>query len=149
MKIKHKETGKERNLSLYKWRTEYLKKGLSISWEILNLENIVTVQTIKENGETSITLMDLEQANRHKKQFNESVVINHERISKEFYLDFEKKSMNKSNTPQKKRTKPKPKRQFPIKEKAFKFWKLISENKLISSIIILIITAVLKYIKIL
>ena len=48
MKIKHKETKIETNLSLHNWINDYVRKGIYKNWEIISFENVVKLYRIRE-----------------------------------------------------------------------------------------------------
>lgn len=88
MKIKHKETNIERNPSFGEWIREYVRKDLYKDWEILNLNNVVKVNTLHKNGKVSETLMSREQAKRQKNQFTSSTTILKDVVTMEYYKEY-------------------------------------------------------------
>jgi hypothetical protein len=92
MRIKHKETNIERSLSFGDWIREYVRKDLYKDWEVLTLENVVKVISLKKDGKVSETLMSKGVAEKHKNQFNGvngiSVKIEKEPVEMEFYQEY-------------------------------------------------------------
>lgn len=92
MKIKHRETNIEISLSFGDWIREYVRKDLYKDWEVLNLENVVKVISLKKDGKVSKTLMSKGVAEKHKNQFNSvngiSIKIEKEPVAMEFYQEY-------------------------------------------------------------
>ena len=97
MKIKHKQTNIERNLSFADWIREYVRKELDKDWEILNLNDVVKVKTLHKDGKVSITLMSKSQANNHKRQFSTTTSILKDKVKMEFYEDYLKTKILKNH----------------------------------------------------
>jgi hypothetical protein len=74
MRIKHKETGNETNVTISEWTSQYLRNGKYPLWEIIDFNNVVKFYRILDNGKTKKMLMDLSFAkqtvNKNPKEFS-------------------------------------------------------------------------------
>lgn len=87
MRIKHKETDLESNISLNQWVQDYLRKGIYEKWDIVNFNNVVKLYRIKEDGTTVKSIID--------KKYAKNLVIEEpnifkfeEGVSKQDYKDY-------------------------------------------------------------
>ena len=98
MKIKHKQTNIERNLTFGHLIKEYARKELYKDWEVLNLENVVKVKTLHKDGKVSTNLMSNGQAKNQKNQFPTSTNILKDKITMEFYQEYLKNRILKNKS---------------------------------------------------
>lgn len=88
MKIKHIESQVETYLKFGDWIRQYVRKGIYNKWEVVSLDGVYKVYTVRDNGEISITLMSKSEANKHKNLFSSKVRISKEKVTMEFYKEY-------------------------------------------------------------
>jgi hypothetical protein len=58
MKIRHKQSGIETNLSLHIWVKDYLRKGIYDKWDVTDFYGVVKLLRIREDGTVSKSIID-------------------------------------------------------------------------------------------
>ena len=148
MRIKNKKTNIPYSITYREWRTEYVQKNKYIHFDIVNYDDVVELHVIdKETGELKFNqILDKKEAENNVRQFSTTQYI--KPLSFEYYdknlvlLKSDKTNLIKENKINKKPTNI---NENPIKSFVSKFWNLISNNALISGLIILFVGFEIQY----
>lgn len=148
MQIKNKKTEVPYSITYREWRTEYIQKNKHIHFDVINYNGVVELHVIdKETGELKFSqVIDKKEAENNVRQFSTTQYI--KPLSFEYYdknlvpLKSDRTNLIKekhiSNAPINIKAKP-------IKSFISKSWNLISNNALISGLIILFIGFEVQY----